>query len=1235
MCTAQLLCAGVVGLAAAWKDLAAGVAALLVGLAIGTALRLQRARRDRAAIEEGERELESVRRIASELARTSDVDGVVRALLDEIAVLFSVDFVGLTFVSEDGGEAFGFLARSGGRDVEWWRDLRLDLRHERSGIATVAREATGFAVYDIVDTRVSTRLAEAVGAKSAAYVPLISGDRVIAVISVATTAVHRVFSPDDLRIMQTLASEATIALERTRSTIALAEALERERLVMSIGRRLRSELDLGDALRAVVEESGRALGASRCFVRLRSGAGPRIAAQWTAEGIERVDDAASDLPVSDLVEREERTLALSDVEQSGIAGLDRLRELGTKAVASTPVRADGTLLGVLTAHRGEVRPWTQGDLALLEAVAVEVALALRLGRLIDENRERLGERSALLRAAEVVSGELELTAVLQRLADEVAALLQADASDCYLYDRERGLLRCAAVHGLDSSLVGFEFPAERGLSGLAIREGRPLTATEYGAVADEVPHPAYEGFTDAIVAPMRWRDEVRGVLGVGRRGDRPYGPRDSAVLEAFASLASLALRNAETFSSSVRQARVQRGFYRIAAVLGESLSRAATLDAVAQAATEALGGSAAAALMPSAGRLILSGSHELTPAVAALFAEEAERGADTLMRAAAQGRVVASPALADDERLPKSWRDAAAGDGLGALLSVPVASPREGSAGLVAVFFDESRRFSDDDLELAQHLAGAVRGALERSELYEAERSARALAQQLARMGRLLTAELDPGAVLDEVVALARELLNADACAIRVLEDGALVVAAAGGNGAERATGARSSADAWLSGDVVQSRSPVALENAGADSRLRDLDPLLAAGNAGYLGVPLAQTDRSPRGVLAVYSEQPRMWRDEEIDALLALAASTSAALANAELYQRVALERERSVAILANVADGIVAVDREGTVVLWNSAAEKITGVQASDALGQTPAEILQRDLESDELVPPRDRLVAIMRGREEVWLSVSEAVMRDPGGAVSGRILAFRDISADRLVEQMKSDFVSTVSHELRTPLTSIYGFAETLLRRDVDFGDEERKTFLGYIASESQRLTQIVDALLNVARLDTGDLQVRITPTDVRELVGEAVHSVQPGVANGREFVVELPEEPVAANADPEKLLQVFAILLDNAVRYSPAGATVRIGAERKADTVELVVADEGIGIPLSDQEQIFRKFYRGADAAARAGEGGTGLGLFIARGLVTAMGGKISVSSREGEGSTFAIELPAATTVGSPR
>ncbi|MDE3024821.1 MAG: GAF domain-containing protein, partial [Acidobacteriota bacterium] len=1215
--------AGLAGLFLAWDSLAAILGALLLGLLVGTAFRARDARRRRAAISESERERASLRRVASELARTSDVEGVARALLDEIGSLFAVDFAGLSFVSGDGREASGYLARSQGADVDWWSDVSIDLEREPSGIATAVRSVEGFAVEDAEDARINPRLAGAIGAKSAAFIPLASADGVIAVISVATSEEKRVFTADELTLMQTLASEATIALERTRSTIALAEALDRERLVLSIGRRLRTELDLGDALQAAVAEAGRALGAVRCFVRVHRDDKRSIISEWTAEGVDRLSGDV-ELPVSGIAAREKRTVAIVDVDDAPeleAAGVTFLRSVGARSVASTPVRGDGPQLGVLTAQRSAPGAWTRGDLALLEAVAVEVGLALRLGRLVDENRERLGERGALLRAAEVVSGELELTAVLQRLADEVAALLQADASDCYLYDRERGVLRCAAVHGLDESLVGFEFPADRGLSGLAIREGRALIATEYGNVADEVPHPAYAGFTDAIVAPMRWSDEIRGVLGVGRRGTRPYVQRDSDVLEAFAGLASLALRNAETFSRSARQARIQRGFYRIAAVLGESLSRTETLDAIAQAASEALGGTAAAALMPAGSGLALTGSHELPDALAGLFAGTVVEG-DVLGRAAANGRVVASPTLADDARVPADWREAAAGSGLGALLSVPVVSPRDGAGGLVAIFFDEPHPCSEDDLELARHLAGAARGALERSELFEAERSARSLAQQLARTGRMLTSELDPEAVLDEVVEQARELLEADACAIRVLDDGELRVSAASGTGAGGVIGSRSSARAWLSGDVVQSRAPVALEDAGSDPRLRELDPMLAAGNAAVLGVPLAGSDRSPRGVLSVYSEQPRVWREEEIDALHALAASTSAALANAELYQRVALERERSVAILANIADGIVAVDREATVVLWNAAAEKITGVSAQDALGRTPADVLQRNLESGpELVP-------IMRGREEVWLSVSEAVMRDPVGAVAGRIFAFRDISADRLVERMKSDFVSTVSHELRTPLTSIYGFAETLLRQDVLFGEEERTTFLRYIASESQRLTQIVDALLNVARLDTGDLQVRIASTDVREVVGEAV--MQAGGANGHAFVVELPEEPVAASADPEKLLQVFAILLDNAVRYSPAGGTVRVGAERKDDSVELIVADEGFGIPLSDQDQIFRKFYRGADAEARVGSGGTGLGLFIARGLVTAMGGKISVSSREGEGSTFAIELPLAGT-----
>src|SRR5581483_2887185 len=628
--------------------------------------------------------------------------------------------------------------------------------------------------------------------------------------------------------------------------------------------------------------------------------------------------------------------------------------------------------------------------------------------------------------------------------------------------------------------------------------------------------------------------------------------RDAGVLEAFAGLASLALRNAETYTRSSRQARVQRGFYRIASVLGQSLSRSATLDAVAQAAAEALGGAAAAVLMPAGRRLVLAGRYQLDAAFADAVRDGIETGDGPLARAAAQARVIAAPALVEDERIPKSWRTAAGSGGYRALLAVPVDSPRDEGRGVVSVLFTEERVFTDDDLELARHLADATRGALERSELFEAERSARALAQQLTRTGRLITSELDPAAVLDEVVQQAPELVRADACAIRVLEEDELVVNAAVGLGSEAALGSRAPASSLLSGDVVQSRAPVAIEDAAADARYRSVDPVLAAGHAAYLGVPLAGPEGLPLGVLAVYATEPRPWREEEVDAMLALAASTSAALSNAELYQRVALEKERSFAILANIADGIVAVDREGRVVLWNEAAEEITGVPAAEALGHAPAELLSGSLESGSDTPLGDRIVSIMRGREEVYLSLTEAVMRDPAGAVAGRIFAFRDISADRLVEQMKSDFVSTVPHELRTPLTSIYGFAETLLRQDVLFGEAERQLFLGYIASESQRLTGIVDALLNVARLDTGDLQVNLAPTDVRDVVDEVVQTAQEsGTTNGHRFELALPDEPLAANADRDKLRQVFSILLDNAIRYSPDGGTVKVGVERKQD------------------------------------------------------------------------------------
>jgi PAS domain S-box-containing protein len=1009
--------------------------------------------------------LESMAEIATAFGGAGDTPTIARELLERVEPLVGVELSLLFVVDEETRTASGVIGRDGGRELDWFREISVDLDNEPSGVATAVFEAAPFAVYDVGASKiVSQRLAQATGARSAAFVPLLAHERVIGVLVVGTTSGLRAFSTEELTLLRTVAGEAALALDRTRSTAALSSALERERFVAQISARVRSELDVDELLTVAVRETGAALGVDRCFIRLGDAEDAiPIAAQWHADSLTPIESGRK-LAVSNLAVRRRETVAVDDVERApelaALGGTKALRELGSRAVVAAPIVVFDELIGTLALHRSEPRRWTSEEIALTEAVAREIGLAIHVARLFRDNERRIAQQGA---------------------------------------------------------------------------------------------------------------------------------------------------------------------FFRIVEMLGQPLSLTATLEALAQAACDAFGGDSAAVLMPRGTQLELAASVKLPAAVAQVLAAGLPPSAETLASAASDARTLVSPQLTSDDRFDGGLRSLLNGAGVGALLAVPVASPRAQRCGLALVFFAGERTFTDEDLEVARHLADAARGALERSELFEAERTARALSQQLARTGSVLATELDPAAVLEEVVQQAPALLGADACAVRTLEDDELVVGAASGDGVEEAVGTRVSTTAWLSGDVFQSRSPVAVEDAAADERLADADPLVALGYNAYLGVPLSGPEGGPAGVLAVYARGARAWRPEEVEALQALAGNTSAALANAELYSRVSLEKERSVAILANIADGIVAVDRDGRVVLWNAAAEQITGVPQEEAIGRTTIQVVQRELESgDDAGHAGQRLVSIMRGGEEVWLSLSEAVMRDPLGAVAGRIFAFRDISADRMVEQVKSDFVAAVSHELRTPLTSIYGFAETLLRQDIPFGEEERRTFLRYIASESERLTEIVDQLLNVARLDAGDLQVELGRIDVASVVSEVVETVE---EDGHSFEIDLPDEPLAAEADPEKVRQVFNILVENALRYSPAGGKVTVGARRNADRVVVRVVDEGTGIPAAEREWIFRKFYR-AESAARDGAAGTGLGLFIAKELVTAMGGRIWVDSTEGEGSSFAFELPLA-------
>jgi two-component system phosphate regulon sensor histidine kinase PhoR len=228
-------------------------------------------------------------------------------------------------------------------------------------------------------------------------------------------------------------------------------------------------------------------------------------------------------------------------------------------------------------------------------------------------------------------------------------------------------------------------------------------------------------------------------------------------------------------------------------------------------------------------------------------------------------------------------------------------------------------------------------------------------------------------------------------------------------------------------------------------------------------------------------------------------------------------------------------------------------------------------------------------------------------------------------RSLDQMRNSVLAAVSHELRTPLTSIYGFAETLLRADTTFGEDDRATFVRYIATEAERLTRLVDGLLSATRLEAGAVQLALGPVDVPALVREVATAAK-GRSERHKVKIGVPTQPVYAMADQDRVRQVLINLVDNAIKYSPSGGEVKVQARARGRLVEIRVSDQGIGISELDQRNLFRKFFR-VDASQRGGIRGVGLGLFLVRGFVAAMGGRIWVESELGKGSTFVVELPA--------
>lgn len=342
--------------------------------------------------------------------------------------------------------------------------------------------------------------------------------------------------------------------------------------------------------------------------------------------------------------------------------------------------------------------------------------------------------------------------------------------------------------------------------------------------------------------------------------------------------------------------------------------------------------------------------------------------------------------------------------------------------------------------------------------------------------------------------------------------------------------------------------------------------------------------------------------------------------------------ERNRLNSVLSHMSDGVVATDRRGKVITINDMALSLLGISKEAAVGQNILNLL--DIEKDYT------LRKILESTEELLIERNESnygdnkiirvefsMIRRESGFISGLVAVMHDVTEQEQNERDRREFVSNVSHELRTPLTSMRSYIETL--SEGAWQDQEMAPrFLKITLDETDRMIRMINDLLDLSRMDNGNLQLNIEMVNFNELVNFVLDRFDVIIANSEKkyrIVREFTQRPLFVEVDTDRMIQVIDNIMNNAIKYSPDGGKITVRLMETHNNVILSITDQGLGIPKKDISRIFERFYRVDKARARK-QGGTGLGLAISKEVVKALGGTIWATSVENYGSTFYISLP---------
>ncbi len=782
---------------------------------------------------------------------------------------------------------------------------------------------------------------------------------------------------------------------------------------------------------------------------------------------------------------------------------------------------------------------------------------------------------------------------------------------------------------------------------------------------------------DLLMVPLRsTRSQPLGYMSVDKPRDGRVPTRASVeVLELFAAQIALAIENNRLVKDLRLQINTLSLFNEINRSITAKLDLPMVLNTVVQAVTNLLGydysiiflrDRETADFIPRASSgCALEGVGEIggrgesmldvirrtsMPVVVEDTAADARRvpgppdvGASLMVPLTAEGRIVG--ALTAERRTPGDFSptQVATFTALADQVSVAVENAR---------LFEEVKGFSE---ELERRVEERTE---ELAEALDELRVERDRTDMLYRIASELVASLDIDRVLNKALGLLGDAVQASRGAILLMDTNTGYLYSRANIGTDEPIppgGVRSNLnrEEGLIGWILQNRESVIIPDVTEDERWMQMEGHEETRSA--LGVPISSSQAQTIGAIFLHSTAVAAFTEDDRRLVEAAAVQLGNAMNNAELYRMLREQAERlgsmlrtqqieatkHQAILEGIADGVMVADANGRVILFNEAAERILSVTRTRALGRLLDDMLglygerarewmaqvkiwqenPKDYESGEFLAER-----LETEQQVVSMHLSPVISK--AHEFLGVVAVFRDVTAEVEADRAKSEFVSNVSHELRTPMTSIKGYVDLMLLGASGEMTAQQQHFMKIIKGNTDRLTSLVNDLLDISRIETGRIELECEPLDIGPLIEQVLLTIRPKAEEkGQRTQAFVPAALPLVYGDPDRVVQILTNLVGNAYKYTPRGGEFSVHAYVREEMLHVAVCDTGIGISEEDQKKVFERFFRVDDPLVHE-ESGTGLGLSITVSLIHMHGGEIFLDSEYGVGSNFTFTLPLA-------